>query len=150
MIWNDPSKMCYCGLFRRDRSLRGSVSGGRCSSAAGRTRQCLSSRRSVPQEGGHLVRPRAPCCRRRSPRVRRRRNDFAPAPASPAGPENLAFKIGGMRIRPAERGARRAAHAQNGLPVPRGLGSRGAGPNPRGAVCSGGLSCGSLDASESC
>lgn len=44
---------------------------------------------------------------------------------SPVGPDNLAFKFGGSLVRGAEGGARRAAHAQNGLPVPRGLCSRG-------------------------
>lgn len=43
----------------------------------------------------------------------------------PVGSDNLAFKFGGSGVRGAEGGARRAAHAQNGLPVPRGLCSRG-------------------------
>lgn len=61
----------------------------------------------------------APCHR-----FRLWRNDFFLPLPKPIGPENLAFKFGGIRIRRTQGGARRAAHAQNGLPAPRGLGSR--------------------------
>lgn len=43
----------------------------------------------------------------------------------PVGPDNFAFKFGGSGVRGDEGGVRRAAHAQNGLQVPRGLCSRG-------------------------
>lgn len=55
-----------------------------------------------------------------------------PGQTSLAGSENLAFKFGGMRIHRAERRARRAAQAQNGLLMLRCPGSRRARPNPRG------------------
>lgn len=82
-------------------------------------------------------------------------SDFAettsfPRQTSLSGPENLAFKFGGTRIHGAERRARRAAQAQNGLPVPGRRGSSRASPNLGGMLDHGGLSCGFLLSSESC
>lgn len=104
-------------------SGRGSVFAG-AAPRRRRTRLCLA-REAFP------VWPRAPRCRRGSPRARRWRNDFVSPPAEPRRPENRAFKIGGTRIRPPSS-AGRAAHAQNGLRCPRPGLARGGRPPRRG------------------
>lgn len=128
VLSNGQAKAPFCGLCTRGRWPRTWVRFPPALPLRGRAGPPAPGFR---QEGAHLVTPCAPCCRRRSPRGQalQKRLRF-PRQPSREGPDNLAFKIGGTRIRPAERGARRAAHAQDGLPVPQAARARAGRPGP--------------------
>lgn len=95
----------------------------RGSAAPGSGRRLRRSPVPRPQpRSGRLSAPGLRCCQPAGPR--------GPAAARARwGPDRLTFKFGGSGVRGAEGGARRAAHAQDGLPVPPPT------PRPRG-LCS--------------